>query len=138
MLTKNPKARLVAYVIGLIALLILVALLGRGVIDKETAWSLYDGLELILSLCGVSVAGLAAKMLGKQIGNNTLDYSGSPADQAIAAAKAAAELAASSAAQAANNAADLERVKSAITDVVKDVPVFGPLTQRAIDALPHH
>lgn len=131
----DPKTRLAAYIIGAVALLILSVLLARGVIDKQTALSLYDGLELILSLFGVSVVGLAAKVLGTQIKNNTLTFSGTAPEQAIAAYEATVENAATSAQRAVADALDLQRVQDAFAGALKDAAPIGDKVAAAVERL---
>ena len=115
MLARNPKARLVAYLSGLVCLLILAILLGRNIIDKQTATSIYDVLEIVLSLFGVSVTGLAAKVLGRQMANGTLVISGT-ADEQLA--KAAQQYAQQTAAATVNVA----QAQTVLTSVLQSLP----------------
>jgi hypothetical protein len=127
-----PNVRLTLYALGFGIALLAPWFASHGWIGSVDA-------ETLIRVAGVLTGGLAGAVLGGQKRDGTLDFTGSPVDQAIAAAKATAEKAASSATAASVAAADLERVRSAITGAVTDVPVIGPvlgpLAQQAVDAL---
>lgn len=123
-----PKVREVLYVVGVIAFAALTILSTFRIIDPNTASSVSAALTSILGLFGVTVAGTAAYNVSKQQKQGAFD-SVDPADQVINGISAV--LAQQQAAQDAAN-----RVKTAISDAVKDIPVLGPLAQEALDDLP--
>jgi hypothetical protein len=127
-LARNPKARLVAYLAGLACLLILSVLLGRNVIDKQTATSIYDVLEIVLSLFGVSVTGLAAKVLGHQMANGTLAISGTADEQLAKAAQQYAE-------QTAAAKANVAQAQTVLTSVLQSLPGGAVIASTVDDAI---
>ncbi len=122
-----PKMREILYVVGVIAFAGLTVLSALRVIDPNTAASVSAALTSILGLFGVTVAGTAAYNVHKQKQDGAFD-SVEPADQVINGINAV--LAQQQVAQEAAN-----RVKNAISDAVKDIPVLGPLAKEAIDDL---
>lgn len=123
-----PKIRQYLYVLGVVVFAALTVLSTFKVIDPNTAASVSAALTSVLGLFGVTVAGTAAYNTNKQINTGTFD-SVDPADQVIDGINKVR-----SQQQAAQDAAD--RVKDAITEAVKDVPIIGPLAQQAMDSLP--
>lgn len=123
-----PKARQILYVTGVVVFAALSILSTFKVIDPNTAASVSAALTSVLGLFGVTVAGTAAYNVNKQQKNGAFDDV-DPADQVIDGINKVL-----SQKQAAQNAAD--RVKNAINDAVKDIPVLGPLAQEAINSLP--
>ena len=128
MLSNNPKARLIAYLVGLVSMLILAILLGRNVIDRQTATSIYDVLEIVLSLFGASVAGLAAKVLGHQVVNNTLAISGTADEQLAQAAQQYAE-------QTAAAKANVEQAQTVLSSVLQSLPGGVVIANTVDDAI---
>ena len=124
----SPNVRKILYVFGVIAFAGLTVLSTFKVIDPGTAHSVSAALTSVLGLFGVTVAGTAAYNTNKQIHKGTFEEV-DPADQVINGINAVL-----SQQQAAQQAAD--RVKDALNNAVKDVPVLGPLAQQAINSLP--
>ena len=116
----SPKLRQTIYGLGLAATSLLTVLSVWKVIDPSTASTLSSSLAGLLSLLGVGAAGTAAVVINKQQKNGTFDVSGSPAEQAVAAIQATVD-------QASKSVSDLQRVKDAVNQVVREVPVLGPL-----------
>lgn len=126
-LVKLPsKVRQTIYAIGLTATSLLSVLSLWKVIDPTTASTINASLSGLLSLLGVGAAGTAAVVLGKQRKDQTLDFSGTAAEQAIAAINATV-------AQAESSVSDLQKVRDAVSNVIDDVPVLGPLGSQIFD-----
>jgi hypothetical protein len=117
----NPKLRQTAYLIGLISTsAITLASLWHG-ISGGTASSLTNGLAAILGLLGVGATGTASVAVTKQMKDGTLDFTGSAAEQAVAAIQATVN----QASQATN---DLARVQQAIVNqAAQIIPGAGPI-----------
>lgn len=124
----TPKIRQTLYAVGTIATAILTLLSAWRVLDPSTASTVSAALAAVLGMFGVGAAGTAAVVTAQQRKDGTFDTV-SPADQVVAGIDAV--LKAQQQAQA-----EVERVKTAVTEAVKDVPVLGPLAQQAIDRLP--
>lgn len=124
-----PKVRQLLYVLGVVVFAGLTVLSTFKVIDPNTAASVSAALTSVLGLFGVTVAGTAAYNTNKQINGGTFD-SVDPADQVVNGINAVIVQQ-----QQAQQATD--RVKNALNDAVKDIPVLGPLAQQAMNSLPH-
>lgn len=98
------------------------------VIDPGTAASVSAALTSVLGLFGVTVSGVAYNAITRQQHNGAFEKV-DPADQVVNGINAV--LAQQQAAQEAT-----DRVKDALSNAVKDVPVLGPLAQQAINSLP--
>lgn len=122
----TPKIRQTIYGIGLAATSLLTVLSVWHVIEPSTASTLNASLAGLLSLLGVGAAGTAAVVVSKQQKDGTFDVSGSPAEQAIQAINATVQ-------QASKSASDLQKVKDAVSGVIRDVPVLGPLGSQIFD-----
>jgi len=123
-----PKFREVLYVFGVVVFAALAVLSTLKVIDADTAASVSAAVTSIMGLFGVTVAGTAAYNVSKQQKKGTFDEV-DPADQVINGINAVLAQQ-----QSAQQAAD--RVKDALSNAVKDIPVLGPLAQQAINSLP--
>lgn len=128
MAPKNPKVRQTIYAIGLTATSLLSVLSLWKVIDPNTASVLNASLTGLLSLLGVGAAGTAAVVISKQQKDGTFDVSGSHAEQAIQAINATVQNANSA-------AADLQKVRDAVSEVIKDVPILGPVGSEIFDQI---
>lgn len=123
----TPKLRQTVYSVGAIATSLLTLLSLWRVVDPATASTINAGLAGLLSLLGVGAAGTAAVITGRQRKDGTFD-SVDPADavvngiEAVLKAKQEAE-------------AQVDRVRDAVSDAVKEVPVLGPLAKEALDRL---
>jgi isocitrate lyase len=124
----SPKVRQILYVFGVVVFAALTVLSTFKIIDPGTAASVSAALTSVLGLFGVTVAGTAAYNVNKQRHDGAFQ-SVDPADQVVNGINAV--LAQQQAAQEAAN-----RVKDALSNAVKDVPVLGPLAQQAINSLP--
>ena len=113
----TPKIRQLLYTVSAIASAIIPLLVTYKVLDPSsgTAWINLVG---FLGALGGTGAVTAAVMTSRQRRDGTLDFSGSPAQQAIEAIQATV-------AQATSAASDLDRVKTAVTDVLSSLPVVG-------------
>lgn len=124
----TPKFRSILYVVGLLAFGALTLLSTFKIIDPNTAANVSAALTAILGLFGITISGVAGHAVNRQIKNGAFDEI-SPADQVINGLDAVT-------AAAQNAQAEVQRVKDAVSNAVKDVPVLGPLAQQAIDSLP--
>lgn len=122
----SPKIRQTIYAIGLIATSALSLLSVWKIIDPATASTVSASLAGLLSLLGVGAAGTAAVVVSKQQKDGTFDVSGSSADQAIAAINNTIQ-------QAQQATSDLDKVRDAVSNVINDVPVLGPLGSQIFD-----
>jgi hypothetical protein len=113
----TPKIRQLLYTVSAIASAIIPLLVTYKVLDPSsgTAWI---NLVALLGALGGTGAATAAVMTSRQRKDGTLDFSGTPAQQAIDAIQATV-------AQATNAATDLEKVRTAVTDVLSSLPVVG-------------
>lgn len=119
-----PKIRQTAYLLGSIATSAVTMLaLWRG-IDTQTATALGNAITGLLGLLGVGASATAGVVLSRQRKEGVLDAQ-SPVDQAISAINATV-------AQVQSASADLDRVKTAVSDVFGNLPVVGPLAQQVI------
>jgi hypothetical protein len=124
----TPKFRQILYVIGLILFAGLTLLSTFRIIDPNTASSISAVLTTILGLFGVTISGVAGYNVTKQVNKGQFDTA-SPGDQVITGLDAVI-------AQAQHAQSEVDRVKTAVTQAVKDIPVLGPLAQQAMDSLP--
>jgi len=113
----TPKIRQILYTVSAVASAIIPLLVTYKVLDPSsgTAWINLIG---FLGALGGTGAATAAVMTSRQRKDGTLDFTGPPAQQAIEAIQATV-------AQAANAATDLEKVRTAVTDVLSSLPVLG-------------
>lgn len=124
----TPKIRQTLYSVGTIATALLSLLALWNVVDPNTASTVNAGLAGLLSLLGVGAAGTAAVITRKQRHDGTFDAPPDPAEavvngiEAVLKAKQEAE-------------AQVDRVRDAVSNAVRDVPVLGPLAQEALDRL---
>jgi predicted RecA/RadA family phage recombinase len=126
----KPKARQILYVVGVVVFAALTVLSTFKVIDPDTAAVVSAALTSVLGLFGVTLAGTAAYNTGKQINDGVFEKAPelSPADSVVNGVQAVLE-----AKQRAEQ--ELERVQDAITGVIDDIPVLGPLAQQVLDQL---
>lgn len=122
----TPKIRQTLYLLGTVATSVVTLLAVWRGIDSHTATALGNTITAVLGLLGVSATGVAGAVVAKQRSDGTLDFSGSPAEQAIAAIEAVN-------AQADTALTDRDRVQAAVTDLLGTIPVVGPLAQQVID-----
>jgi hypothetical protein len=113
----TPKIRQILYTVSAIASAIIPLLVTYKVLDPSSG-SAWINLVGILGALGGTGAATAAVMTARQRKDGTLEFTGSPAQQAIEAIQATV-------AQATNAASDLDRVRTAVTDVLSSLPVVG-------------
>lgn len=126
----SPKVRQLLYTFGVVVFAALTVLSTFKVIDPDTATSVSAALTSFLGLFGVTVAGTAAYNTTKQIKDGSFDPTPevSPADSVVSGVQAVLE--------AKQNAErELQRVQEAITGVIDDIPVLGPLATQVLDQL---
>ena len=123
----SPRIRQAIYYLGTVVSGVLgIALVFHG-ISADAAGSINSMVAGFIALLGGSApSAIAAHNVAKQRADGTLDFTGSPAEQAIAAIQATANAAAAA-------TSSLDKVKSAVSDVFGTVPVLGPLAQQVID-----
>lgn len=122
----SPKARQSTYLIGTIATSVVTLLaLWTGMSGEVTS----SIVTLITAVCGLLGAGAtvtATAAVTRQQKQGAFDHV-SPVDQVINGIQATVD-------QVNNATNDFERVKTAVSGVLRDVPVVGPLAQQVIDA----
>lgn len=119
-----PKIRQSAYLVGTIATSVVTLLAVWRGIDTQTATALSTAITGVLGLLGAGATATAGVVLSRQRKDGTLENQ-SPVDQAISAINATV-------AQVQSASADLDRVKTAVSDVFGSLPVVGPLAQQVI------
>lgn len=123
-----PRIRFALYALGVVVFLGITALSFFKVIDPEVAASFSAQLIAFLGLFGITISGTAAYNINKQAKDGTLDFQGSAPEQAVAAIQATVA--------AANQAtAGLQKVRDAVSEVIKDTPVLGPLGSEIFDQI---
>ena len=122
----SPRIRQAIYYLGTVVSGVLgIALVFHG-ISADAAGSINSMVAGLVALLGGSApSAIAAHNVAKQRADGTLDFTGSPAEQAIAAIQATANAAAAA-------TSSLDKVKSAVSDVFGTIPVLGPLAQQVI------
>lgn len=123
----TPKVRQSLYAVGTIATSVLTLLSLWKVVDPNTASSVSSALVTVLGLFGATAAGTATVVTGKQRHDGTLEKL-NPAEQVAQGLKAAQEQIAAAKAQG-------EAVRAAVSDMVDDVPVLGPLAADVLDRI---
>lgn len=125
----SPRIRQSVYYLGTVVSGILgIALLFHGV-SADAAGNINSMVAGLVALLGGSApAAIAAHNVSKQRKEGTLDFSGSPEQQAVDAINAVS-------AQAQAATAALDKVKAAASDVLSTIPVFGPLAKQVIDSV---
>lgn len=120
----TPKIRQWLYTISAVASALIPLLVTYKVLDP-TSGSAWVNLIGILGVLGTGGAATAAVVTARQRHDGTLDFTGTPAQQAIEAIQATV-------AQATNAASDLDRVRTAVTDVLSSLPVVGDVLDAVI------
>lgn len=123
----TPKVRQSLYAVGTIATAVLTLLSVWRVLDPATASTINAGLAGLLSLLGVGAAGTAAVMTNKQRKDGTFEHP-DPADAVVNGIESVLK---------AKQEADykVDRVREAVSNAVRDVPVLGPLAREALERL---
>lgn len=123
----TPKIRNGLYGVGLIATGVLTLLSLFSILDPNTAATVSAQLAGLLSLLGVGATGTAAVITHKQRKDGTFDTV-DPADQVVNGIDAV--LRAQQEAQQ-----QVERVKNAVSNAVRDIPILGPSAKEALDRI---
>lgn len=118
----TPVIRQWIYTVAAVASALIPLLVAYNVIDS-TAAGAWVNVVGVLGALGSGGAVTAAVMTNKQRKDGTLDFSGSAAEQAVAALQATVD-------QAAQAAENLDKVKAVVNDVV------GTATQVATQIIP--
>lgn len=125
----NPKVRQTAYLVGTIATGAVTLLSIWHGISGDTATALTNAITALCGLLGVGATATATAVVAKQRKDGTFDNPAlSTAEQAINGMTATVQ-------QAQVAADDVARLKRAAAEVLRSVPVVGPLTQQVIDSV---
>lgn len=128
----TPQVRQWIYTASAVLTAIIPLLVGYNVIESNIAGAWINVIG-ILGALGSGGAATAAVVIAKQRKEGTLDFTGTAAEQAIAAIQATVD-------QAAHAATDLDRVKTAVTEVVGQITQAvgvepGSLVDQLLDAV---
>jgi hypothetical protein len=128
----TPQIRQWIYTASAALSAIIPLLVAYNVIETSTAGAWLNVIG-VLGAIGSGGAATAAVVLARQRKEGTLDFTGSAAEQAIAAIQATVD-------QAAHAVTDLDKVKTAVTEVVGQVAqvvnvVPGSLVDQLLDAV---
>ncbi len=124
----SPKIRQTAYGLGSIATTIVTIMALWNGIDGGTATAVGNAITALLGLLGVGATATAGVVVAKQRKEGTLDFSGSPAQQAVDAITAVA-------AQAEASVSDREKIVAAAGALAGAIPVVGPLARQVIESI---
>lgn len=124
----TPQVRQWIYTAAAIATAIIPILVAYKVIDSSAAgaWVNFVG---VLGALGSGGAATAAVMTAKQRHDGTLNFTGTAAEQAVAAIQATV-------AQASTAADELVRVKDAVSQVLNTTPELAPSADPAPEVTP--
>lgn len=129
----TPQVRQWLYTISAVASAVIPLLVAYKVIDTSLAGAWVNVIG-VLGALATGGAATAAVVTAKQRKDGTLDFTGTPAQQAIEAIQATIS-------QASTAASDLARVKTAVgdalntVDTVVDVVAPGSLVDQLLDAV---
>ena len=123
----TPRIRQTLYAVGTIATSVLTLLSLWSIVSPDAASSISSALAALLSLAGAGAAGTAAVITGKQRHDGTFDKA-DPVGQVTQGVQAVQDQLAQAKAQA-------EAVKAAVSNVVDDVPVLGPIAADALSRI---
>lgn len=124
----SPKIRQTAYGLGTIATTVVTLLALWHGIDGTTATAVGNAITALLGLLGIGATATAGVVVAKQRREGTLDFTGTPAEQAVDAIAAVA-------AQAESTATDREKIMAAAGALAGSIPVVGPLARQVIDSV---
>ena len=113
----TPKIRQTLYSVAAVASALIPVLVALKLVDPNLGNGLLN-LVAVLGTLGAGGAGVAAVVTGRQRKEGTLDFTGTPAQQAIDAIKATVQ-------QAANSSVDLQRVIRTASEVLVSTPSVG-------------
>lgn len=122
----TPKIRQSIYYLGTVASALVGIALIWGGIEAGAAQHVSSLITGLVALAGGAAPAVAARKVGEQMKDGSFDSS--PADQVIKGIEAVVNA-------RANVEAEVNRVRDAVTAVVDDIPVLGPLAKNAIDNL---
>lgn len=123
----TPQIRQWLYTLSAVASAIIPLLVAHKVIDTGLAGAWVNVVGVLATL-GTGGAATAAVITAKQRADGTLDFTGTPAQQAIEALQATV-------AQAASAATDLDRVREAVGEVLDSGVVPGSLVDQLLNAV---
>ena len=109
----TPAIRQIIYTVAAIAAALIPVLVAFHVVEPNTGAALTN-LVGILGAVGAGGAATAAAVLAKQRKAGTLDFTGTPAEQAVAAIQATV-------AQAGTATADIDKVRQAVADAIATI-----------------
>jgi hypothetical protein len=113
----TPKIRQTLYAVAAVASALIPVLITLKLVDPELGNGLLN-LVAVLGTLGAGGAGVAAVVTSRQRKDGTLDFTGTPAQQAIEAIKATVQ-------QAADSSTDLQRVIRTASEVLIATPSVG-------------
>lgn len=122
----SPKARQSTYLIGTIATSVVTLLALWTGLSGEVTSSIVTLITAVCGLLGAGATVTATAAVTRQQKQGAFDHV-SPVDQVINGIQATVD-------QVNNATDDFERLKDAVSGVLQDVPVVGPLAQQVIDA----
>lgn len=122
----SPKARQSTYLIGTIATSVVTLLALWTGLSGEVTSSIVTLITAVCGLLGAGATVTATAAVTRQQKQGAFDHL-SPVDQVINGIQATVD-------QVNNATDDFERLKDAVSGVLQDVPVVGPLAQQVIDA----
>lgn len=117
----TPQVRQWIYTAAAVASALIPILVAYNVIDHDVAGA-WVNLVGVLGALGSGGAGIAAVVTAKQRKDGTLDFTGSAPQQAIDAFQATIN-------QATSAATDLDRVKTAVTELLATSPVIPAVVE---------
>ncbi|ALA48445.1 holin [Mycobacterium phage Lolly9] len=122
----NPKIRQSIYYVGAIVPGLLGLFMLWAGLTQDDADSIQNIVSGVVSILGAGAPATAAIKVGQQRKDGTFD-SVSPAEAVVNGVQAVLEAQASA-------AAEVDKVKTAITGAVNQIPGFGPLAAQIIQA----
>ena len=128
----TPQVRQWIYTASAVLSALIPLLVAYNIIESSAAGAWLNVIG-VLGAIGSGGAATAAVVLSRQRKEGTLDFTGTAAEQAIAAIQATVD-------QAANAVTDLDKVKTAVSEVVGQVAqvidvVPGSLVDQLLDAV---
>lgn len=125
----TPHVRQVLYSLSTVVSGVITLLTAFNVLTPTVAVGAGKIIEILVGLLATGASGTAAVVLNKQRKDATLDFQGTPAEQAVAAIQATV-------AQAASAADDLNKVRDAVSNVLADAAALpGSLVDQLLQAV---
>lgn len=123
----SPKIRQSLYALGTIATSVLTLASLWSIVSPAAASSISAALTALLGLAGAGAAGTAAVVTNKQRHEGVFDAS-DPVTQVTKGVQAVRD-------NIANAKAQAEAVREAVSNVVDDVPILGPMAADALSKI---